>query len=90
MTKKLMGTGRSKKTKSRLTELEYQFEDLEHRIISGQSVGMEAITLYAIKTNLAIAMEDGLIKDADEERYRNLVVRIRTRIETIRQKEKAQ
>lgn len=51
---------------------------------------MEAIALYAIKTNLAIAMEDGLIKDADEERYRNLVIRIRTRIETIRQKEKAQ
>ena len=50
---------------------------------------MEAITLYAMKTNLAIAMEDGAIKDSDEERARALMVKIRTKLELIRQKVKA-
>lgn len=77
------------KTKSRLEELEYQFEELQHNEKNGQSVGMEAITLYAMKTNLAIAMEDGAIKDSDEERARALMVKIRTKLELIRQKVKA-
>lgn len=57
-------------------------------MLNGQSVGMEAIALFAMKTNLAIAMEDGAIKEADEERARALMIRIRTKLETIRQKAK--
>lgn len=72
------------KAKSRIADLEYKFEELVHNETLGQSVGMEAIALFAIKTNIAIAMDDGAIKEADMERARMLLMQIGIRINNIK------
>lgn len=76
-------------TKSRIADLEYKFEELINNEKNGQSVGMEAISLYAIKTNLAIAVEEGRIKEIDMERCRNLGIKIRIKIEEISRRGKS-
>ena len=83
---KSMGTNR--KAKNKLAELEYKFEDLVNNEKLGQSVGMEAIALFAIKTNIAIAMDDGAIKEADMERARMLLMQINIRINNIKNNHK--
>lgn len=84
MTKKMI----KQKTRSRIADLEYKFEELVHNEKLGQSVGMEAITLFALKTNIAIAMDDGAIKEADMERARMLLMQIGIRINNIKNNHK--
>jgi hypothetical protein len=76
-------------TKSRIADLEYKFEELVNNEKNGQSVGLEVISLYAIKTNLAIAVEEGRIKEIDMERCRNLGIKIRIKIDEIRRRGKS-
>ena len=49
---------------------------------------MESIALFSIKTNIAIAMDDGAIKEADMERARMLLMQINTRINNIKNNHK--
>lgn len=77
-------TIQKQKTKSRIADLEYKFEELINNEKLGQSVGMEVIALFAIKTNLVIAMDDGAIKEADMERARALLMQIGMRIHNIK------
>lgn len=76
-------------TKSKIADLEYKFEELVNNEKNGQSVGLEAISLYAIKTNLAIAVEEGRIKEIDMERCRNLGIKIRIKIDEISRRGKS-
>lgn len=81
-------TMQKQRTKSRISDLEYKFEELAHNEKLGQSVGMEAITLFALKTNIAIAIDDGAIKEADMERARALLMQIGIRINNIKNNHK--
>ena len=83
-TKMTKSMGTSRKAKNKLAEIEYKFEELINNEKLGQSVGMEAITLFALKTNLVIAMDDGAIKEADMERARALLMQIGMRIHNIK------
>lgn len=87
-TKMTKSMGTSRKAKNKLAELEYKFEELISNEKLGQSVGMESIALFAIKTNLVIAMDDGAIKEADMERARMLLMQINTRINNIKNNHK--
>ena len=87
-TKMTKSMGTNQKAKNKLAELEYKFEELISNEKLGQSVGMESIALFAIKTNLVIAMDDGAIKEADMERARMLLMQINIRINNIKNNHK--
>jgi hypothetical protein len=81
-------TIQKQKTKSRISDLEYRLEELKNNELIGQSVGMEAIALFALKTNVVIAIDDGAIKEADMERARVLLMQIGIRINNIKNNHK--
>lgn len=79
MSKDKKPTGRK-----RLLEIEYKMEELEHELSTGHDPAREVIALFAMRSTLLTAMEDGVFKEADEDKARDLIIRIRTRIEFLR------
>lgn len=70
--------------RKRLAEIEYKMEEMEHELNTGADPAREVVALFAMRATILTAMEDGVFREADEERARQLMVRIRARIEFLR------
>lgn len=70
--------------RKRLLDIEYQVEELERESFAGMDPGREVVALFAMRNTLTTMIEDGVVKEMDESKAREIVIRIRTRIETLR------
>lgn len=70
--------------RKRLLEIEHKIQELEHEVLLGADPAREVVALFAMRSTLLTAMEDGVFREGDEERARGLLVKIRIRIEFLR------
>ena len=70
--------------RKRLLEIEYKMQELEHEMATGADPAREVVALFAMRSTLLTALEDGVFREGDDEKARELLIKMRIRIEFLR------